>query len=671
MDGFSSFASVSPPVVPVGMGAAGGGGTPAATVSGTVTSPGGLLAKIEPTRLQRFFASLTPSEAWAQVIGGFAPVSGANVFLLRITNAGVPTGVPLILAQTTTNAAGQYTLILPAGVTLSSDLVIQVTNAAAPQPIPTAGTQNAPATQATVNVNPISEEVLREVIAFLGSNPARTLADFSAAELSDLQRIINAAVAAHPSLVGATAAQTIANIQTNLAPALGSAIPILASSTNFLLILSTSLPNGTANVAYDQPILAMGNPGALSYAVTAGALPASLALNATTGQITGTPTVAGTFNFTVQVSLPAGPGVPAPVSRAFTLTIASPAPPAVASLTPPAQAIQVGLPGTLTVTLNVAQLTATTVTLAATPGGIITLPAGNQVSVLAGQTSASFTITGQAAGTTTVSVSLGASNAQATVTVSLAPPVLTIPPQTLPTGVITTSYNTTLTATGGTLPLAWTVTAGTLPDGLTLSAAGVISGMPTTAGTSNFTVQAQDSGTPVQTATRALTLIVSSFGSLTVDAFEIAGPPALFEPPTQTGQFGTFVPTAATGSLLPIDPSLLDITLGEAPVPLTQSEGMFIRYNVVTKQVFSVGYRAINSTHPDPNRRIEFRYLCQANHLFPDLVRPCSGVTVDELAKTIMFAGAVLDFEAPGFIFPLPSDIRVTGTLSCPACNIP
>ncbi len=398
----------------------GGGGPAAATVSGTASSPGGLLAKAAPTKLQRFFAALLPTDAWAQAIGGFAPVPNANVFLVRITNAGVPTGTPLILAQTTTNAAGQYTLTLPPGVTPASDLIVQVTNAATPQPIPTAGTQNAPATQATVNVDPVSEEVLQEVIAFLGANPANTLADFSAFELSELQRVINAAVAANPSLVGATAAQTIANIQTSLAPALATTIPVLASSTNFLTVLSTSLPNGQANVAYNQPILAIGNPGALSYAVVGG-LPSGLSLNSTTGQITGTPTAAGTFNFSIQVSLPTAP--PSPVTRALSITLAPPAPAAVASLTPTPQTIQVNTQGSLTVTLNVAQLTDTTVTLSAVPGGIVTLPAGNSVQVLANQLSASFTISaGAVAGATRVTATIGTSSASADVTVSLTPP---------------------------------------------------------------------------------------------------------------------------------------------------------------------------------------------------------------------------------------------------------
>ena len=39
------------------------------------------------------------------------------------------------------------------------------------------------------------------------------------------------------------------------------------------------------------------------------------------------------------------------------------------------------------------------------------------------------------------------------------------------------------------------VTAGKLPNGLSLSSAGVISGTPTTTGTSHFTIQATDSST--------------------------------------------------------------------------------------------------------------------------------------------------------------------------------
>src|SRR5205823_7815501 len=57
-----------------------------------------------------------------------------------------------------------------------------------------------------------------------------------------------------------------------------------------------------------------------------------------------------------------------------------------------------------------------------------------------------------------------------------------------------TAYSQTLAATGGTPPYAWSVISGSLPAGLTLNAtSGAISGTPTTAGTSNFTVQVIDS----------------------------------------------------------------------------------------------------------------------------------------------------------------------------------
>src|SRR5262249_25490302 len=59
--------------------------------------------------------------------------------------------------------------------------------------------------------------------------------------------------------------------------------------------------------------------------------------------------------------------------------------------------------------------------------------------------------------------------------------------------VVGTAYTmTTITATGGT-PGYIFITPGPLPTGLTLTTAGVLSGMPTAAGTFNFTVTATDS----------------------------------------------------------------------------------------------------------------------------------------------------------------------------------
>jgi hypothetical protein len=71
-------------------------------------------------------------------------------------------------------------------------------------------------------------------------------------------------------------------------------------------------------------------------------------------------------------------------------------------------------------------------------------------------------------------------------------PVITLAPPTLPNGTIGLAYTQTLTASGGTGPYAFTVTTGALPAGLTLSPAGILSGTPTTAGTSTFTIRATD-----------------------------------------------------------------------------------------------------------------------------------------------------------------------------------
>jgi hypothetical protein len=94
---------------------------------------------------------------------------------------------------------------------------------------------------------------------------------------------------------------------------------------------------------------------------------------------------------------------------------------------------------------------------------------------------------------------------------------LSIGTTALPNGVAATAYNQNLAATGGTAPYSWSLISGALPAGLNLSASGQISGTPTTAGTSNFTVQAADSSIPAQTATRALSItITASTGPISV-----------------------------------------------------------------------------------------------------------------------------------------------------------
>src|SRR5258707_2019339 len=74
------------------------------------------------------------------------------------------------------------------------------------------------------------------------------------------------------------------------------------------------------------------------------------------------------------------------------------------------------------------------------------------------------------------------------------PPAVTTTPlaistTSLPPGTAGQGYSAQLNATGGTAPYTWSVASGALPAGLTLSSSGPISGVPSVAGTSTFTLK--------------------------------------------------------------------------------------------------------------------------------------------------------------------------------------
>jgi hypothetical protein len=68
------------------------------------------------------------------------------------------------------------------------------------------------------------------------------------------------------------------------------------------LVFPASLPNGTAGVAYNQTASTSGGVGAVAYSITAGSIPTGLSLDSNTGNISGTPTVTGTYNFDITAS---------------------------------------------------------------------------------------------------------------------------------------------------------------------------------------------------------------------------------------------------------------------------------------------------------------------------------------------------------------------------------
>ncbi len=88
---------------------------------------------------------------------------------------------------------------------------------------------------------------------------------------------------------------------------------------------------------------------------------------------------------------------------------------------------------------------------------------------------------------------------------------ITVNPASLPSGTQGTSYNQTITASGGTAPYTFSVTSGSLPSGLNLASNGTLSGTPDATGSSNFTITATDTNS--DTGSRSYTIQINGSGS--------------------------------------------------------------------------------------------------------------------------------------------------------------
>ncbi len=271
-------------------------------------------------------------------------------------------------------------------------------------------------------------------------------------------------------------------------------LSIIIDPATLTITTTSPLPNGTVGVAYSQTLSATGGSPPYGWSISASSLPAGLSLNQSTGAITGTPTTAGSFNFTAQVSDTAK----ATASQAFSLTINAPA-----------------LLITTTSLPNGTVGTAYSQTLAASGGAtpyswslaVGSLPPGLSLSSATGTISGTPTTAGAVNFTVQVTDSAGNTARQA-LTLTINPSSLAITTASLPAGAVGSAYSATLAATGGTPSYSWSMAAGSLPPGLSLnSTSGAITGTPTTAGTFTFTARVTDRAQA--TATRQYSLTIS------------------------------------------------------------------------------------------------------------------------------------------------------------------
>ena len=84
-----------------------------------------------------------------------------------------------------------------------------------------------------------------------------------------------------------------------------------------------ALPASNAGLPYSQTFSANNGIAPYAYVLSAGELPAGMTLNPSTGALSGTPTVAGTFNFSVTAS-DSTTGTAGTVTNSYTLTLSAP-----------------------------------------------------------------------------------------------------------------------------------------------------------------------------------------------------------------------------------------------------------------------------------------------------------------------------------------------------------
>ena len=289
---------------------------------------------------------------------------------------------------------------------------------------------------------------------------------------------------------------------------LAAMMQLVAACSGSAVGVSTSPPTATAPDITTQPAsetLTAGQSANFSVSATGsaplayqwkkGGAPIS---GATSRSYSTGPTTAGEngATFTVTVSNSAG----AATSDPATLTVSAAALAPAITAQPKSVTVTAGQPATFAVT--------------ASGTAPLQYQWNRDGSAVAGAIASSYTIAATSSADNGATFNVAVTNAAGTLTsnnavLTVTAPTLTVSTSSLPNGVVGTAYSTTLHASGGTSPYTWSVHSGQLPAGLALSGtSGEISGTPTTAETSSFTIDVHDAGGAA--ASRALSIEIGA-----------------------------------------------------------------------------------------------------------------------------------------------------------------
>jgi hypothetical protein len=217
-----------------------------------------------------------------------------------------------------------------------------------------------------------------------------------------------------------------------------------------------------------------------------------------------------------------------------------------------------------------------------------------------------------------------------------------------PAGTVGTAYVTTFSAAGGTAPYTFSVASGTLPAGLALSSTGVLSGTPTAAGVSVFSIRAQDSTGATAMGTFSITVNPSNALSLTLSSLP-------------NGMVGT--PYSSTiGVSGGTSPYACTITSGTLPAGLTLT-GCLVSGTPTVAGTSNLTVKATDSSNPQQTTTGPVALTITSAALSLTLSSLPNGMVGTPYSSTIGVSGGTSPYACTITSGTLPAGLTLTGCL--------
>ena len=301
--------------------------------------------------------------------------------------------------------------------------------------------------------------------------------------------------------VAATDAGTYKCVVTSTFVGAGTTTGVTITSSNVAVTILTcptitinppSLPAGVVGNFYSQTVTQTGLAGTPTWSITSGSLPNGVSIVSGTGVITGAPTNAGSFTFTVSVT-----DGTCTQPRAYTIGITCPPIVFVTTTSNVGATVGTALTFNASATGNTAPITYTV-----SPA----LPLGLSLNTTTGLITGTPTNAIVGFLDCTVTATQGTCSVTRIYSFFVSCPIITFVIPIFSNPIVGTFFTMTTSAIGNTQPVTYSVLPA-LPAGLTLSTTGIISGTPTAQATSTTYVVTATQGTCSATVGRTFAVV--------------------------------------------------------------------------------------------------------------------------------------------------------------------